>query len=79
MLRVGKESKQNGSKILQDAATYFGEELGLTIAERNENSVHFTGPGGHVLVQVGSSDAGTEVDIQTQEFEYDVKQFLQKI
>ncbi|MEZ4864957.1 MAG: hypothetical protein R3C14_26825 [Caldilineaceae bacterium] len=80
MLHISKESKQRPEEILKAAVAHFGPDgVGLTIDQRNVGAIHFSGAGGYVLVQVAPLDDGAEVDVQTQEFEYDAKEFLQKV
>ncbi len=80
MLRIGKASNYSPAEVLERAIAYFGPDgVGLEPQEQSEEAVQFVGAGGHVLVQVAPQTKGTDVDIQTREFDYDVKQFLHKI
>lgn len=80
MLHIAKESNQSSEKVLQTAITYFGPKgLGLVLDEQSQDALRFTGGGGHVLVQVAPLESGSEIDIQTQEFEYQAEKFLQEV
>jgi len=80
MLRIAKNSKRKPEEIMVIATAFFGPQgTGLKIKPRGENSVEFFGGGGFVLLEITPDEAGSEVEIQTREWEYDVKQFLQEI
>jgi hypothetical protein len=69
--------------------------LGLEVKEQGEDCATFEGGGGHVFVQVcekgpalsgvegpvlsGVEGIGSEVDLETREWDYQVKQFMGKI
>ena len=80
MLHISKESNQSSGKVLQAAITFFGPRgVGLDLQSQSTGSLQFVGGGGNVLIQVAPTDFGSEVDIQTQEFEYQVEQFMQEV
>ncbi len=81
MLRMGKETKQEPQKILNQATAYFGPGgVGLNVIPRGPHALEFTGKGNDfVLVQVEPKENGADIDIQTREWDYDVKRFLRKI
>ena len=81
MLHIGKESTHSVEEILDKAIKHFGPQgVGLEIEQQTTGAVQLVGAGGHVLVQAAPLlPDGAEVDIQTQEFEYDARQFLHKI
>jgi hypothetical protein len=47
--------------------------------ERNPCCISFEGAGGYVAVSVVDDDKHRTVDVETREFEYQVKRFLEKI
>jgi len=80
MLRMGKETGHTPEEVLTKAKTFFGPGgTGLEIIPRGPNAVQFTGGGGFVLVQVEAKEEGAEIDIQSREWDYDVKRFLRTI
>lgn len=81
MLRMGKQTKQTPQEILQKATAFFGPGgTGLGVIPRGPHAVVFTNGGpDFVLVQAAPAENGTDVDIQTREWDYDVKRFLKKI
>jgi hypothetical protein len=80
MARYGKESKQSPAQVMKKAIEFFGPGgLGLEIKEEGEDCASFEGGGGHVFVQVCEKGRGSEVDLETREWDYQVKQFMGKI
>jgi hypothetical protein len=57
-----------------------GALIGMGVPEEGgDDCARFEGGGGHVLVQLCKVDAGVEVERETREWDYDAKQFLEKI
>jgi hypothetical protein len=80
VIRLGAKTRKDPVTILDQALEFFGPQgLGLEVNRRTADSVYFTGSGGFVQVTVKEEDGGTDVDIQSQEWDYDAKQFLGKI
>ena len=80
MLLISKESKLSPAKALEEAVKFFGPGgAGLTLTEQTESGVNFEGGGGFVAVRVCAKGKGSEVEVETREWEYQVKQFLGKI
>lgn len=79
MLRLMKITNDSPKDVLAKASNFFGHGgMGLAPSPRGPQAVEFSGGGGFVLVQTDSSGGRTEVDIQTREFEYDVRRFVEK-
>ena len=80
MLRMGKQSDKSPAEVIETAVRFFGQERGLQEVSQTPASVRFEGGGGFVQVQAMSADEnGTEVDVQSREWNYDVRKFLQKV
>jgi hypothetical protein len=80
MARYGKESKLSPDKVLEKAREFFGPGgLGLEVKEEGEGCATFEGGGGHVFVSACEKGKGSEVDLETREWDYQVKQFMGKI
>jgi hypothetical protein len=78
-LRIGKETRKDPQKIIDEATKFFGPGgTGLELTETTQDAVELRGGGGFVRVQVKSSENGgkNEVEILTQDWEYAVKKFL---
>lgn len=80
MIRVGKKTKKDPIAVLDAAVAYFGPKgVGLEIQRRASDSVYLVGGGGHVQVTVQQEDNLTDVDITSQEWDYDAQKFLTSI
>jgi hypothetical protein len=80
MARYGKESKLSPAKVLEKALEFFGPSgLGLEVKEEVEGCATFEGGGGHVFVSACEKGPGSEVELETREWDYQVKQFMGKI
>lgn len=80
MIRLGKTTRKEGAKILDQAMSYFGPHgLGLEIENRTSDAIRFSGGGGHIQVTVSEDGGGTDVDIQSREWDLQAQDFLEKI
>ncbi len=77
MLNMTKESKLKPEAVIRRAVDFFGAKgLGLILKEEDKNMVYLEGGGGGVRVSVSGSRKGTVVDVETREWESQVKDFL---
>jgi hypothetical protein len=75
-MRYGTETKLSTSEVLRKAEAYFGQGgLGLEVTSQDECCISLSGGGGHVTVTVTAGDK-TSVDVETQEWDYQVKRFI---
>src|SRR5687767_7217938 len=66
-------------EVIEDALNYFGPgSTGLEVTSQTSQGVVFQGGGGHVAIQV-QPGATTTVDIETREWDYPVRQFMERI
>ncbi len=68
--------------VFEKAITYFGEEgIGLELEEQTACCAYFSGAGGHVSITVDADANGdqTAVHLETREWDYDVKRFMEEI
>ena len=80
MLRIGKKTDFKPQEVLQKAVDFFKKQGGLKLERQSPTMVYLVGGGGHVQVMALPYEAEkTEVDIQTREWDYDVKQFLKEL
>jgi hypothetical protein len=80
MLRIEKKTRKTGDEIITAATQHFGPHgFGLDEAARNPCCITFEGIGGYVTVTVKDEEKHRIADIETREFEYPVKQFLNKL
>lgn len=74
-LRLSATTKLVPEQVIERAARYFGDEFGLVIAWRSPLSARFEGGGGHVQVSAAAAPSGAEVELETMEWEIQVRQF----
>ncbi len=80
MLNISKESKLKPEDAIQKAVDFFGPKgFKLEIKEQDACSVYFEGGGGGVRVSAAASKKGSSVDIESVEWDFQVKQFLDKL
>jgi hypothetical protein len=82
MILVSKESRQNIQQVLEQAVDYFGPDgVGLELTENGATSVRFQGGGGYVVVRAQRQQDSemTEVEIESREWDYNAKRFLEEI
>jgi len=82
MISLVKESKLVPSKVIDKAVAFFGPRgWGLEVTDRAECCAHFEGGGGHVSVQATEKEKGkgSEVTVESREWEHAAKEFLAKV
>ena len=80
MIRMSKTLRLKPEVILEKASRYFGKGgEGLDETERGPCCISFSGAGGYVTVTVSERDNQREVEVETREFEYQVKRFLESV
>lgn len=73
-------TKKEPAEVVEQAIDYFGEEgLGLSMTRDNPCCVTFEGGGGHVSVTASREEDGTEVRLETREWDYHAKRFMAQI
>jgi len=77
MLSMTKNTKLKPDDVLKKAATFFGGGgFGLKVMEEDKNHIYLEGGGGGVNVIVSAGVKGTKVDVETREWETQVKDFM---
>jgi hypothetical protein len=77
MLSVTKETKLKPDAVIKRAVDFFGPKgLGLILKEEDTSEVYLEGGGGGVRISAAESKKGSTVDIETREWESQVKNFL---
>ena len=83
MLKISKPTKLSSEEVMNQASRFFGKG-GEGLDEKEEHScppcrIAFEGYGGYVMISINDEEKQRTVDVETREFEYQVKQFLNKI
>ena len=80
MARYGKESKFKPLQVLKKAVGFFGPGgVGLGVKAQGPTKVYFEGGGGHVFILARVSEKGSDVELETREWDYQVQQFMGEI
>jgi hypothetical protein len=80
MVRYSVETRRKPEEVLKEAAAFFGPGgLGLEMVEQNPCCLTFQGGGGHVSVSVSTGEKKTVVDLETREWDFQVREFMRKI
>jgi hypothetical protein len=82
MISLVKDSKLAPSVVIERAVAFFGPGgYGLDLVEQAECCARFQGGGGHVFVQATAREKGkgSEVSLESREWENAAKAFLQKV
>ena len=80
MLKVGKESKLKPEEAIKRAVAFFGPKgYGLEVKDEGNCCATFEGGGGSVRVSASASKKGSSVDIESVEWDYQTRQFLDKL
>jgi hypothetical protein len=80
MALYGVETKLSPEEVIEKARVLFGEAgLGLEMAEQGPCCVTFSGGGGHVTVTASVGDKKTQVELETREWDHDVKRFMRAL
>jgi len=80
MARYSVETKLDPEEAIRKAMAYFSEGgLGLKLIEQDSCCAYFEGGGGHVYVTAVTGDKGTVVDLETREWDYHVRRFMQRV
>lgn len=77
MLSMTKQSKLKPQDVIKKAVTFFGAKgLGLIVKEEDNCSVYLEGAGGGVRISATEVKKGSHVDVETTEWELQVKDFM---
>jgi hypothetical protein len=80
MIRISKQTRLKSDDIIERASKYFGKGgEGLQETQRNLCCISFEGGGGYVSVSIVEEDKLRIVDVESREFEYQARRFLEKI
>ena len=80
MLRIAAKTKLNPEEVIADAIKFFGPEgYKLKITTQAETSANFEGSGGFVEISACKDNTKTTVDFTSNEWDYQVKEFIHKI
>ena len=80
MLSIETTSKLSPEEAIKRAVKFFGPDgYGLKVKEEAPCCVEFEGGGGGVAVTASVEGKGSKVGLESREWDYQVKEFIQKI
>jgi hypothetical protein len=80
MLRMETTTKLTPEEAIKQAVKFFGPQgYGLEIKDQSPTCAYFEGAGGHVEVTSCTDEKGTSVELVSQEWDYQAREFLRKI
>jgi hypothetical protein len=80
MLKLNVRTKLKPDEVVKKALEFFGPGgYGLKVTDQSDTCAYFEGGGGGIEVTTCTDDKGTSVDLETREWEYQVKEFAVKI
>lgn len=80
MIRIAKQTRLKPEEIIVKAVKFFGKEgEQLEEKERSPCCVSFEGSGGYAAISVSEKSKLRTVDVETREFEYQAKRFIQML
>jgi len=80
MLSLSTKSKHSGEEVIKRAVKYFGPGgYGLKVVEEGNCCASFEGAGGGVRVTATEQKKGSTVDIESREWDFQAKEFLDKV
>lgn len=80
MLKISTKSKLNPQEAIKRAVEFFGPGgYGLIIKQQTDECAYFEGGGGGIDVIACAEKKGSTVDIESREWDLQVKEFIGKI
>lgn len=80
MMTISTKSKLKPEEVIKRAVKYFGPGgYGLKVEEEGNCCASFEGGGGGVRVTVTEEKKGSTVDVESREWDYQAKAFLDKV
>ncbi|MBN1691977.1 MAG: hypothetical protein JW845_00300 [Dehalococcoidales bacterium] len=80
MLKISRETKLNPQEVVKKAVAFFGPGgYGLRLKAEDDCTAYFEGGGGSIKVIAAARDKGSTVDIESVEWDYQAKQFFDKL
>ena len=80
MLKIGTKTKLTPEEATKRAVDFFGPAgYGLKLVEATPTSACFEGAGGSIEVVACAEGKGASVDLISQEWDYQVKEFIKRI
>ena len=80
MLKIATRTKLNPEEAIKRAVEFFGPGgYGLEVKNQTPDCAYFEGGGGGVDVTACAEEKETSVELESREWDYQVKEFIRKI
>lgn len=79
MARYAVKTELSPEETIDEVVRFFEGAIGLTLEERSECCVYLTGGGGHVSVTATDTEGDTTAEIETREWDTQVREFMRRI
>ena len=80
MLKLNVRTKRSPADVVKKTLEFFGPGgYGLKVTKQSDTCVSFEGGGGDITVTACADNKGASVDIETQGWENQVREFARKI
>ena len=80
MIKIAKQTGLAPEEVIDRASKFFGKDgQGLEEKQRNPCCLSFEGGGGYVSIAIYDEEKHRMVEIESREFEYQVKRFLETL
>ena len=80
MLKLNVRTKRNPEEVVKKALGFFGPAgRGLKVTQQSDTCVSFEGGAGYVAVTACTDGEGASVDLETREWEREVREFARKV
>jgi hypothetical protein len=80
MLNLEVKTKLSQEEVTERIKRFFGKEgQGLRLSEETECCLSFEGGGGYVTAQVTAEEGTTRIDLLTQEWDFQVREFASRL
>ncbi|MBI2328164.1 MAG: hypothetical protein HYU85_00690 [Chloroflexi bacterium] len=80
MLKIATKTKLSPEEAIKRAVDFFGPKgHGLAVKNQTADCAYFEGGGGSINVNACAEAKGTSVELESQEWDYQVKEFIRKI
>ncbi len=80
MLKIATKTKLSPEEAVKRAVEFFGPGgYGLEVKNQTPDCAYFEGSGGGVNVTACTEEKGTSVELESREWDYQVKEFIRKI
>ena len=78
-MRYETETKLQPNEVIKLAEEFFGHDLGLAECEKGDTEAAFEGGGGAVALMATPADRSTVVELLSQEWDTQAKEFLRQV